>query len=204
MVEQYREFARHLGADAEPEHVLPADPASERWAAELCDELAGEPVLLNVGASKPANRWAPERMGMLAEAIQAELGLAVCLTGGPGDRPATDRALAEVGQRASLRDLVGQTSLLQLIALARRARVFVGCDTGPMHIAAACGTPVVALFGAADPERTGPWGAAHRVVRVPPSCAPCNRRSCNQPRHWCMDDIHVDHVLDAVRERIQA
>ena len=84
----------------------------------------------------------------------------------------------------------------------REACLFVGCDTGPMHIAAATGTPVVALFGPADPRRTGPWGNEHRVVRVPPPCAPGNRKTCNQPRHACMEDITVEHVIKAARERL--
>jgi ADP-heptose:LPS heptosyltransferase len=99
-----------------------------------------------------------------------------------------------------VRSLVGETSLRQLCALSARARLFVGCDSGPMHVAAAQGTPVVALFGPADPRRTGPYGAGHRVVRVPPPCAPCNRRTCNQPRHACMEDISVARVLAAARD----
>ena len=58
---------------------------------------------------------------------------------------------------------------------------------------------VIALFGPADPRRTGPYGERHRVVRVSPECAPCNRRECNQPRHACMEDISPDLVLEAAR-----
>jgi ADP-heptose:LPS heptosyltransferase len=68
-----------------------------------------------------------------------------------------------------VRDLVGRTSLLQLLELLRRARLFIGCDTGPMHLAAAAGTRVLALFGPADPRRTGPWDpdGRHRVLQAP-------------------------------------
>jgi heptosyltransferase-3 len=117
-------------------------------------------VLVNLGASKPANRWAPERFGALARAL-SEDRLAVCFTGGPDDRAAAERARTAAGNGP--RDLVGQTSLRQLLALLRRARLFVGCDTGPMHLAA--GTPVVALFGPADPPAQGP------SVRCTSSCA---------------------------------
>jgi len=120
-----------------------------------------------------------------------------------GDVPTMDfqpgSDLLAVGSRDGVRDLVGATGLRQLAALLSRARAFVGCDTGPMHLAAASGAPVVALFGPADPRRTGPWGEGHRVVRVPPPCAPCNRRTCDRPRHACMEDIDVERVLAEVR-----
>lgn len=185
-VEEYLEVARHLGCAAEaPRHLLPRDEAAEAWAAALLEELGAAPLLLNLGASKPANRWAPERFGELARVLAAEGGAPPCLTGGPEDRAAAARALAASGPL--VRDLVGHTSLRQFAALARRARVFVGCDTGPMHLAAAVGTPVVALFGPADPARTGPYGAEHVVVRAP------------QGR---MGELTLESVLDAVRARL--
>jgi lipopolysaccharide heptosyltransferase II len=204
MVEHYLEFARHLGAaPARPRHLFPADEAADAWAERLVGELGGAPVLVNLGASKPANRWPPERFGALAAALAGELRVPVAFTGGPGDRDAAASARTAAGA-AAVRDLVGATSLRELLALARRARLFVGCDTGPMHLAAAVGTPVVALFGPADPARTGPYGAGHRVVRTPPACAPCNRKTCNQPRHACMEDVTVAQVLAAARERMAA
>ena len=202
MVQHYLEFAQHLGAPASvPRHLFPPDSAADEWASERVRELGGEPVLVNLGATKPANRWMPERFGALARQIVRELGVPACFTGGPGDRVAADVARAAAGD-APVRDLVGATSLRQLVALSRRARLHVGCDTGPMHVAAAVGTPCVALFGPADPARTGPWGPGHRIVRVPPPCAPCNRKTCNQPRHACMEDITVEHVLAAARETL--
>jgi ADP-heptose:LPS heptosyltransferase len=165
-VDGYLELARHLGCPArEPRFLLPADPAAEAWAEARMAELGGAPVLVNLGASKPENRWEPERAGALAAALARERGVPVCFTGGPGDRVAAERAVhASAGDA---RDLVGRTTLLELAALARRARLFIGCDTGPMHLAAAAGAPVVALFGPADPARTGPYGGRHRVVRAP-------------------------------------
>lgn len=201
MLDQYLDIARHLGCDVRaPRRELPRDAAAEAWASALVAELGGAPVLINVGASKPANRWEPERFGALAGALAGEDGVPVCLTGSPDDRPAVMRALAVSGPH--VRDLSGQTSLLQLVALTRRSRLFLGCDTGPMHVAAAVGTPVVALFGPADPVRTGPYGAGHVVVRVPPPCSPCQRHTCNKPRHACMRDITVKLALAAARERL--
>ena len=201
VLELYLAAARHFGAAARvPRHRFARDEAAEAWAEALLGELGRAPGLVNLGASKPANRWEPERFGRLARALVEELDVPVCLTGGPTDRPAAERARAEAGAR--VRDLVGATSLRQLVALSRQARLFVGCDTGPMHLAAAVGTPVVALFGPADPARTGPFGTGHRVLRVPPPCAPCERKTCDQPRHACMEDLTVELVLAAVREAL--
>ena len=196
VVEQYLAFARHLGIeDARARHELPPDDEADRWADELVASLGGAPAVLALGATKPANRWPPERFGRVAAELARDLP--VVLTGGPDAVEAGRLAAESAGE--GVRSLVGATSLRQLSALFARARLFVGCDSGPMHLAAARGTPVVALFGAADPDRTGPWGEGHRVVRVPPPCAPCNRRECDQPRHACMEDIGVERVVGEAR-----
>jgi lipopolysaccharide heptosyltransferase II len=200
MVSQYMEFARYLGlSDEVPPIELPRDSLAREQAAALVQQLGDPPVVIHVGASKPANRWLPERFGELARACIDEFDLPVCLTGGPDDRERA--AIAKSACRSDrCRDLAGATTLLELAELQRASSVCVSCDSGPMHLAAAAGARVVALFGAADPRRTGPWGAGHRVVRTLPPCAPCNRRDCSQPRHVCMEDLGVDRALDAVRE----
>lgn len=204
MVTQYLEFATALDAfPREVRHDLPVDAAAEAWAEARVQALGGAPILVNVGASKPANRWLPERFGALARGLTVEPGGPVVLVGGPDDRVIAARAAALAGK--AVHDLVGETTLPQLLSLCRRARLFVGCDTGPMHLAAAVGLPVVALFGPADPRRTGPWspsGSRHVVLRESPPCAPCNRKTCNQVRHVCMEDLPVERVLGAVRDRL--
>lgn len=185
MVEQYMEFARYLGCgDLTPRRVLPVDPKAEAEAAAFVDELGGAPVVVCVGATKPPNRWAPERFGQLAAAVSAELDAPVVLAGAPNEREVADLAIAAAGGAPRVHDSVGATDLPELIALLSRARLFVGCDTGPMHVAAAVDTPVVALFGPADSRRTGPYGEGHCVVQAP------GRK---------MEEIGVDDVLAAVR-----
>lgn len=187
MVEQYLDVLRHLGvADPAPERLLPADPAAEAWAEELVGGLARAPLVLALGASKPPNRWAPERFTALVEALLAEGRAPLVLAGGPEDRTHFAPTVEALTGREGVLDLVGRSSLAQLVALLRRARRFVGCDSGPMHLAAALDVPVVALFGPADPRRTGPFGANHVVVRGPD-------RS--------MGSVSVEAVLEAVRAR---
>ena len=200
MVDQYRDVARHLGADGPAVHELPLDPQAVHAADVVIQRAGGAPIVINLSASKPANRWDPERFGELANRITSELSIAVCFTGAPDERPALERAMSSVAESSKVIDLVGKTSLPQLWSLLSKARLFIGCDTGPMHLASAVGTPVVALFGPANPRRTGPYGENHRIVSVLPECAPCNKKTCSMPRHACMEDITVELVFLAVRE----
>ena len=95
------------------------------------------------------------------------------------------------------------TTLRECVALCRRARLVVAADTGPLHIACAVQTPVVALFGPTDPERNGPFSPADRVVRRVPSCAPCHKRECE--RHaGIMAGLPVEEVLAAIDARLAA
>jgi heptosyltransferase-1 len=180
MVEQYLGFLRHLGLSAvRPRHVLPEDGPARAWAEAEIAALGASPVVVGVGASKAPNRWIEPRFGELAARLARELALPVVLTGGADERTSAAHSIAaaiestggaeRAGGAARVRDLVGRTSLLQLLELLRRARLFIGCDTGPMHLAAAAGTRVLALFGPADPRRTGPWDpdGRHRVLQAP-------------------------------------
>jgi len=160
MVEQYADFARHLGlAPREPFGLLPRDrAAAARWAEHAWQ---GPVAVVNVGASTPQKRWSPERFGAVVAALEAA-GQHVVLTGnGATDRAAAAAALA-TAQAAGARhveSLVDQTTLPELAELLARAELFVGCDTGPMHMAVSLGCRTLALFGMGRARRTGPYGA---------------------------------------------
>lgn len=203
MVDQVLGFARYLGIGAGPRHVLPSDPDAEEWAEGFVAGVGAAPILLNLGASKRANLWPAARFGELARALEREHDAPVVLTGGPTDRAAEGEALAAWGRPPRDASAVGRTDLLQLAALQRRSRLFVSADTGPMHMAVAVGLPTLALFGAADPRRTGPYGgldpvSPHRVLVGSAPCAPCSRKTCNRSRHACMQDIAVERVVSEV------
>jgi ADP-heptose:LPS heptosyltransferase len=95
-------------------------------------------------------------------------------------------------------NLAGETTLITLAALYEKADFTISTDTGPMHIAAALGTPTVALFGSTAPWRTGPFGSVHQVIRVDLECNPCFKRQCETIK--CMEQISVAQVLAGVRE----
>ena len=98
-------------------------------------------------------------------------------------------------------NLGGKTSLLTLAEIYKRARAVITTDSGPMHLAAAVGTPVIALFGPTDPARTGPYGTGHSIIRADLPCSPCLLKKC--PTKKCMEEITSEQVFTAVESMIQ-
>jgi heptosyltransferase-1 len=158
-------------------------------------------VAVNPVALWETKLWRNDRFAALADRLVEEAGVAVVFTGGPGDGE-TIAAIRRM-MRAPAADFSGRTSLTMLAALYQRAALLVTTDTGPMHLAAAVDTPVVALFGPTAPWRTGPYGEGHRVIRTAPPCSPCFKRQCDLHRCRCMRDITVDQVLWATIDRLQ-
>ena len=95
-------------------------------------------------------------------------------------------------------NLGGQTSLLELACLYKKAQMVITTDSGPMHLAAAVETPVIALFGPTDPARTGPYGSGHTIIRTETACSPCFLKKC--PTKKCMEDISPEQVFAAVKK----
>ena len=187
-------------ASSKVEFNLPIT-ASHRQKVEGLLAEAGvdrsRPLLaINPQATWPTKLWFPERFAELADRLAAQ-GWAGVFTGSPGDREEIARITGAMHTPAA--NLAGVTNLLELAALYEKATVVVSTDTGPMHIAAATGTPVVAIFGATAPWRTGPWGEQHRVVRVGMACSPCLKKYCPTNRE-CMREISVAMVAAAVDE----
>lgn len=178
--------------------------AVDAWSAEHGFDAGGDRlVILHPHCRKEANRWPGERFTELAGRLLDECGARVALAGGAAAGPLCDQIAAALGGRAWRAD--GRLSLLASAELFRRARVVVTGDTGPMHIAAAVGTPVVALFGPADPRRTGPYAADAVVLARRLPCSPCfARRRCPLGHRVppCLDEISVEHVLRVVAGRL--
>lgn len=164
-IHRVRKFASLLGGlgispEPGPYRIPRTDEAVRRVDTFLRASNVDGYVIVHPGTSEfgKEKRWPPERFARLVERIRRELRMEVIATWGPGER-----ALAEsIGGILSMK-----TTLMDLAELARRAKLFVSCDTGPMHLAAACGTRCVALFGPKDPAVYGPWGEGHRVIYKP-------------------------------------
>jgi len=164
----------------------------DRIARDLAQHGAGEFALLNPGAGWGAKRWPAERYGEVARGL-AQAGLCPLVNYGPGEEDLFRAVLAASGGRA--RPTKG--SITELIALTRRARIFIGGDTGPLHLAAALRVPVVAIFGPTDPARNGPYGTRRIVLRSAESVTSHARRAEAEEG---MLGIGSEAVLRAARE----
>jgi len=199
---RYMALAEALGA---PKPVwdfqIPVRPADETRAAAVLAGLPHPRVVLHPGARWRTKLWQIDDWRALAAALAGE-GVGVLLTGGREDGSLSEAILA--GLEPAPRALVGRLSLKELAAVLARTDVMVTVDSGPMHMAAAMGTPVVALFGATDPRRTGPWGDAV-ILRRDLACSPCLQRRCAiAERYRCMRELTVPDTLAAVRQVLGA
>ncbi|MGA8734759.1 MAG: glycosyltransferase family 9 protein [Terriglobales bacterium] len=183
------EAVAHTSLEA-PTIEFPRDEAIEK----LCEERsrhAGNFALLNPGAGWGAKRWPAKRYGEVAKRL-AEEGVKSLVNFGPGEEPlmgAVESASAGAAKGISC-------SITELIALARHARLFIGGDTGPMHLAAALGVPVVAIFGPTNPARNGPFGTRSIVLRSPVS--PTTHSRSPEPDPGLLE-IGVAEVVAAAR-----
>ncbi len=180
-------------------YLRPGPDDAERADRLLDGQGAGEGdgplVALQMGASDPNRAWGAERFAALAGLLAGSPGARIVLVGGPGDRPLAHR-FASLAPRPCI-DLVGRTSIAELPAVLSRCRLLVSNDTGPVHVAAAVGTPVLGLyFSCAYAPETGPYGAGHAVLQAEPPCAPCAHGAfC--PHMTCRDMLTPESAADA-------
>jgi len=147
--------------------------------------------------------WPIEKMAALTSSLQQQ-GHRIVITAAPApEELAMTRAILSSLHQPVV-DLSGQLSLKQLAALSARARLFIGVDSAPMHIAAAMGTPSVALFGPSGDIEWGPWQVAHRIIRSDHPCRPCGNDGCGGSKvSECLTTIPVERVLSAVEELLR-
>jgi 3-deoxy-D-manno-octulosonic-acid transferase/heptosyltransferase-1 len=154
----------------------------------------GEPfVAVSPEALWETKLWPAGNFAALCDRMVDGLAVRVVLT---GLESRTMDAVKSRLQRPVI-DLTGRTTLRDLACLYRRASLLVSTDSGPMHIAAAVGTKVIAIFGPTDPLRTGPYGQGHKVIRTGVSCSPCFKKTCPDP--VCMTNLGVEEVLQQVK-----
>jgi ADP-heptose:LPS heptosyltransferase len=164
----------------------------------VVERTGGRYALLNPGAAWPNKRWPPARFGVVARTLRENHGLTSAVLWGPREEPL---ALEVVAASKGAAVLAPQTTIADLVALARGAALMVSGDTGPTHIAAAVGTPLVALFGPTRPQRNGPWSPRDIAVSRDAICQCHHLRRC-RVRAMCLLDIQVGEVVDAVDRRL--
>jgi heptosyltransferase-1 len=180
-----------------PDVQFPHDEAAQQECERRLKDFGMQNfVLLNPGAGWGAKQWPAERFGCVAKRL-AEDGLLALVNFGPHEQDLAKAVEAASGTAA--RGIA--CSLTQLIAFTRRARLFIGGDTGPMHLAAALGVPVVAIFGPTDPARNGPYGTRSIVLRSPSSPTTHTRRA--QPDEGLLE-ITADQVVAAARQLLRS
>jgi heptosyltransferase-2 len=209
----YLELLFRAGLIEKPEPLkeihLRLERSEETWAAKHIDALGlrGPRFLvgLNPGASfGPAKRWLPERFADLADRLIGALHADVLVFGSREERPLAETIASEMEHTPII--LSGETTLRQLMALLARCSLIVTNDSGPMHLAAALGVPLVAIFGSTHERTTGPVSPHARVVSQHVPCSPCRLRECPIDSR-CMTGISVDEVyrvaLELVKEESQ-
>ena len=179
-----------------PKPELPLDPASEeKVERSLARQGISSFAILNPGAGWGAKRWPPERYGQVASGLGAN-GVRSIVNFGPGEHDLAQRVeTASAGAAFAM-----QLSISGLIALTRRAKLFVGGDTGPMHLAAALNVPIVAIFGPTDPARNGPYGTRSVVLRSPESATTHKRRAQTDQG---MMEISAEDVFQATLQLLR-
>jgi len=179
-----------------PAIELPRDPVAEEWCLKLVSEKTPARIaLLNPGAGWGAKQWPVERYGTVAAAL-ADDGLRVLVNYGPDEEELAHAVAAQSGTKA----LPVRCSIAELIALTRRIDLFVGGDTGPLHLAAALKVPVVAIFGPTNPARNGPSGTRSVVLRSPTSLTSHSRRA--EPEAGLLT-ITAEQVIEAARQLLR-
>jgi len=178
------------------QQCLALAPEEVQWATRHMP--SGRFAVINPGAAYgSAKRWLPERFAAVADELAARYGLSIVLSGGPSEM--------EVGQdigkamREPHQNFIGQTNVRQMMALLASSCLMITNDSGPMHVAAAFGVPMVAIFGPTDHTTTSPWGTRAQIVRHPVECSPCLLRQCPID-HRCMQRVTVNDVLSAAAD----
>ncbi|ADV63625.1 lipopolysaccharide heptosyltransferase I [Isosphaera pallida ATCC 43644] len=191
-----------------PRFHPPIGPEQAAWADHLLANCPRPILAYNPGARWQTKRWPPERFAETARLLHQEFGGTILLIGANDDRPLVDRLLAHLATPpndshrllASVVNVVGQTTLNQLAALLARCDLVVSNDTGPLHLAVACGAPVVGVFTCTDPERTGPYGPRAITVLTRVSCAKSLLKTC--PTTHCFHELTAQRVAAAARRML--
>ena len=174
---------------------------AERRAEELLQGIKEPFIAVAPGAASDLKRWPLQRFAQIIRRVQIGHDASVVLVGGPMDRILVAPLRENI---PGLLDVTGRTTLCELAAVLKRSSLLLTNDSGPMHIAVAVNTPVVAIFGPSDFRRYGPFGQFHKVVRLDLPCSPCGQAQCPLGTHACMQDLDVEKVWESVASVIES
>jgi len=201
VVDQYLEYADFL--------ELP--PWDRKWrfyfteeeklmAKNFCEQLNGQAVMVNIGASEEAKLWFPDGFARLIDALENDLKLSVILVGGKSKQELEMGREIRESCRSSYLDQVGGYNLRELMTIMSGCKLMISSDTGPMHLGSAMEVTTIGLFGAQSPRKTAPYNYQDYVICKNLSCSPCFKKSCWRRKRRCMREIAVDDVLTQVEK----
>jgi heptosyltransferase I len=194
--------AEAFGADiSSPRHVIPLTETDRQWARSKLAGVTTPRLVLNLGARWPTKRWTPEHFAEVARRAVRERGAGLVATGAAEDAPAVEALVAQIDPQPVL-NLCGQTTLLQLAALAAESDVVLSNDTGPLHLAAAVGARVVGVYTCTSPQLNGPYGPRALTVATGVWCKASYVKTCD--RLECMVELTPDRVWTAVLTQLDA
>ena len=206
-IEYTGDLLKLLGIDSAPQGPkLKIDPAAENKIKELMANVdTDKPVIaVHTGSSNPAKMWPSHNYAALIEKIKTELNCEIAVLGSEDEKLTAEAIIDISGIKAH--DFAGKFDLKELAAFISKCDLFIGNDTGPMHMAAALGVPVIAIFGrnipGVSPRRWGPWGKNNVVFHENPGCDPCYDSKCPY-EYKCLKAVTVDAVFEAVKEKIE-
>ncbi len=202
-VDRYLDFLLYLGADVEkPKFLILIKKEDEENVENLLrsNDICVKEQFIVVSPTSFAGQtrlWENDKFAMLCDKISSCLNIKIIFTGDKKNGRIED--IQSMMTSPSV-NLGGQTNLKELAYLCKLSVLIISPDSGPMHVAAAMGTPVIALFGPSDPKRTGPYGERHTVIRKNLPCSPCFLKKCET--RACMRGISVDTVFGAIQEQL--
>lgn len=200
-VDRYLDFPCYLGAKIEKaEFIFPAGDDAQNKVRLLLKKYKVDDkkfIAINPVAYWETKLWDNEKFARLADLIHRKSQLKVVFTG--SKKESIGNIISAMATEGI--NLGGETSLLELAYLYKKARMVITTDSGPMHLAAAVKTPVIALFGPTDPGRTGPYGDGHTIIRTDLSCSPCFLKKCATKK--CMEDISPEQVFVVIEEKLR-
>lgn len=192
-IERYLDVAEALGCERGPVTFAFGVTQADRSAVDALFDRSKPYAVLLPGTNWTTKRWPAEHFGHLVDPLRSEFSLTPVVAGGSD-------AAALASKLSGALDLTNRTSLRQLVALLEGASLVITNDSGPMHIAAALGVPMVSLFGPTNPIRTGPYKRELTVLRADIPCSPCYSRACSH--HSCMRELTSDRVLSHAKRMI--
>lgn len=202
MVDVYLNVLREMGLEVEAGFPFLGVKESARdkidqmlsnWGIDTAEKL----IALNTAGTWPTKRWTAEGFARLGDVLNREYGR-VIFVGGPGDLPIVERIVELMETKPVI--AAGKTDLQELAALLAQCDLVISNDSGPVHVAAAVGTPTITIFGPSDDLKYRPLGEKHKIVKTGIDCRPCGKHQCPLGHHRCMTEITADQILNEIEK----